>query len=37
MEPDWFEDEEAYYERFERIVPLHERSQDPDDPEPCFD
>ena len=36
MEPEWFENEDYYNERFERIIPLHERSQDPDDPEPDF-
>ena len=37
MEPEWLFDEDAYNERFERKIPLHERSQDPDDPEPCYD
>ena len=36
MEPEWFENEDYYNERFEKKVPLHERYRDPDDPEPCF-
>ena len=37
MEPDWFDNEDYYHERFERKVPLRERNKDPDDPEPIYD
>ena len=36
-EPNWLFDEEAYEDRNKRIIKLHERYRDPDDPEPVDD